>query len=100
MADVHGTSHRQPKVGSPTTQSYTELLGMTLELSGVTWEHEFYVLVTRLGIDKVMVNNKAPLILDSTDFGYTDGLAKLQGLAGLNDITPIVPVTVSLVFER
>lgn len=83
-----------------TGDSYTELLKMSLDLSGVIWEHEVYVLVTRLGENKVVVTNKAPLLLDAADFGYNEGLAALQKLAGLNAITPVVPVTVSLVYER
>ena len=81
-------------------ESYTEQLDISLELSGVTWEQKFYVLVTRLGPNKVVVTNKAPLLLDARDFGFGEGLTTLQGLAGLGSITPVVPVTVSLVFER
>lgn len=95
-ANIDMTPYQTLDVG----ESYTELLDMSLELSGVTWEQEFYVLVTRLGPNKVVVTNKAPLVLDASDFGFTEGLATLQGLAGLDSITPVVPVTVSLVFER
>jgi len=86
--------------GLETGASKTVLLDLTVSMQGVEEYMEFYVLVTRLGPNKVVVNNKAPLILDVTDFGFADGLEKLRELAGLNAITPVVPVTVSLVFER
>jgi len=73
---------------------------MTLDLHGISDAREFYVLVTRLGANKVRVDNKAPLILDAEDFGFEAGLAKLQELAGLNSISPVVSATVSLTFER
>lgn len=81
-------------------ESETVLLDMTIDLHGVKVSQDAYVLATRLGTDKVVVANKAPIILHAEDFGFMDGLAKLQALAGLDAITPVVPVTVSLTFER
>jgi len=80
--------------------SKTVLLDMTLNLHGIEENIDFYVLVTRLGANKVVINNKAPLILDAGEFGFTEGLAKLKELAILDSITPVVSVTVSLVFTR
>jgi len=53
-----------------------------------------------LGANKVRVDNKAPLLIDAEDFGFESGLAKLQELAGLESITPVVSATVALTFER
>jgi len=78
----------------------TVLLDMTLDLHGVSEQFDFYVLVTRLGANKVRVYNKAPLLIDAEDFGFEAGLAKLQELAGLESITPVVSATVALTFER
>jgi len=78
----------------------TVLLDMTLDLHGVSEQFDFYVLITRLGANKVRVDNKAPLILDGEDFGFGEGLAKMQELAGLESITPVVSATVALTFER
>jgi len=78
----------------------TVLLDMTLDLHGVSEQFDFYVLVTRLGPNKVRVDNKAPLLIDAEDFGFGAGLAKLQELAGLESITPMVSATVALTFER
>ena len=78
----------------------TVLLDMTLDLHGISEQFDFYVLVTRLGANKVRVDNKAPLLIDAEDFGFEAGLAKLQELAGLESITPMVSATVALTFER
>lgn len=78
----------------------TVLLDMTLNLHGVSENLDFYVLVTRLGANKVKVDNKAPLLLDAEDFGFGEGLAKLQELAGLDSISPVASATIALTFER
>ena len=80
--------------------SKTVSLNMKIDMHGIVDEREFEVLVTRLGANKVRVDNKAPLILDVADFGFEAGVAKLQELANLESISPIVSATVSLTFER
>jgi len=79
---------------------HTELLALNIDLHGVSDARQFYVMVTRLGANRVLVENKAPLLLEASDFGLAGGVEKLRELAGLESITPVVPVTFSLVFER
>lgn len=81
-------------------ERHTELLDLSIDLHGVSQSYDFYVLVTRLGANKVAVENKAPLLLDARDFGMEAGLFKLQELARLDSITPVVPITMSFVFSR
>ena len=80
--------------------SETVLLNTTIAIAGFETQRDFYVLVTRLGPNKVVVNNKAPLMLEVDEFGMGAGIETLRGLAGLESISPVVPVTISLVFER
>ena len=80
--------------------SKTVSLDMKLDMHGFVDEREFDVLVTRLGVNEVRVDTTAPLILDIEDFGFEAGIAKLQELANLESISPIVSATVSLTFER
>jgi len=75
-------------------------LDMTLELHGVAEQFDVDVTVTRIGANKVRVDTKGPLLIDAEDFGLEAGLAKLQELAGLESITPVVSATVALTFER
>ena len=72
----------------------------TLELHGVSLPVETEVTVTDLNGERVLVETTQPVLLHADDFGLTGGLATLQDLAGLPSITPVVPVTASLVFER
>ena len=78
----------------------TILLAYDLGLHGMNEAMESYVMVTRLGVNKVLVENKAPVIIDAADFDLGAGVEKLRELASLDSITPVVPVTFSLVFER
>ena len=72
----------------------------TLELHGVTSELEFDAFVTRIADNKVTVDTAAPIILDADEFELGAGVEKLRELAGLDVISPIVPVTASIVFAR
>jgi len=56
--------------------------------------------VTRLGPNKVLVSSAAPVYVHADDFGLQSGVDKLQELAKLSSITPVVPVSFSLMFER
>ena len=83
-----------------TGERRTTLLAYNLGLNGMSETKESYVMVTRLGVNKVLVENKAPVIIDAADFGLEGGVEQLRELANLHNITPTVPVTFSLVFER
>lgn len=78
----------------------TKLLAFDLDLHGLNSAKEAYVMVTRIGANKVLVENKAPVLVEASDFELDAGIEKLRELAGLESITPTVPVTFSLVFER
>ena len=54
----------------------------------------------RIEFGHVLVESAAPVLLHIGDFGLTDGLATLQELAGLPSITPVSPVSFSLLFTR
>jgi len=77
----------------------TELAG-TLSLKGVEAPFQTDVTVTRAGADRVIAVSDDPVIMEAGRLELTDGLAQLQELAGLPSITPVVPVTFSLAFER
>ena len=72
----------------------------TLDLRGASTQVETEAEVLRAGPDTVIVSNARPIILDAGALGLTDGLAKLQELAGLPSISAAVPVTFSLTYTR
>lgn len=81
-------------------ESTTTTLKGNLTLKGVEAPFQTDVTVTRAGADSVLAVSDAPVIVSADALELTDGLAQLQELAGLPSITPVVPVTFSLVFER
>jgi len=95
-ADLNLTQFQSLAIGNSKSVS----MPMTMDLHGIIEEREFDVFVTRLGANKVHVANKGVIVIDAEDFGFEAGLAKLQELAKLDSISPVVSVTVSLTFER
>ena len=81
-------------------ESTTMALPATLSVKGVETAVEPEVTVTRAGPDRVSVVTIKPVIVMADALDLTDGLAELQELAGLPSITPAVPVTFSLAFNR
>jgi len=81
-------------------ESKLQPIEATLDLHGVKGPVAAELSVTRIAADKVKVETTAPIIVDAGSFNLTAGVAKLQELAGLPGITPQVPVSFSLVFEK
>lgn len=73
---------------------------LTLALHGLEAEYDAVLFVTRAGADRVVVETAAPVLVDVRDFELGTGLETLRSLANLPAITPVAPVSVSLVFER
>jgi len=58
------------------------------------------VRVIRNGVDSVLVVSSEPALIDAREFGLGAAVEALAGIAGLDGITPVFPVSVYLVFER
>ncbi|MEE4204642.1 MAG: YceI family protein [Erythrobacter sp.] len=84
------------KVGESTVQP----LAATLALKGVETPLETEVRVTRIAEDRVLATSVEPVIVDAGTLELTDKLAQLQEIAGLPSITPAVPVTFTIAFQR
>ena len=95
-ATIDPASFEALKVGESTTTT----LDGTLAIKGVEAPFQADVNVTRTGADSVTAASAKPVIVEAARYELTDGLAELQGLAGLPSITPVVPVTFSLTFTR
>ncbi len=81
-------------------QSVTRPLKATVSIKGASSDVETEVLVTRASADRVTVVPTAPVIITTDMFGLTDELGELRALAQLPSITPAVPVTFTLAFNR
>ena len=84
---------------APGDQTELELDGV-LDLHGVQVPVYAEVLVSDLNGSRVIVTTQGPVMIHAEDFNLQGGLDILQDLAGLPSITPAVPVTATLVFER
>lgn len=61
---------------------------------------EFDVLANMSPMGDVTVSSLSPIIVNASDFGVTEGIAKLQELAGLPAIATAVPVNFSLTLNK
>ncbi len=95
-ADINMTQFNVLGIGNSKSLS----VPLSFDLHGITEQKDVDLLVTRLGANKVRIANKGAILIDAEDFGFEAGLAKLQELAKLNSISPVVSATVSLTFER
>lgn len=81
-------------------ESTIQPVAATLSVKGVETKVDAELEVTRIADDRVLATSTKPVIVYADALELTDGLAQLQELAGLPSITPAVPVTFSLAFER
>ncbi len=83
------------KQGSRTSKTIKLMVG----LHGMVKIIETEVFITRSARKTVIVESRSPILIHAEDFGLLGGITKLQNLAKLSSITPVVPVSFSLVFE-
>uniref|UniRef100_A0A486XHG0 Lipid/polyisoprenoid-binding YceI-like domain-containing protein n=1 Tax=Rheinheimera sp. BAL341 TaxID=1708203 RepID=A0A486XHG0_9GAMM len=58
------------------------------------------VRITRLNDKTLQASTEAPIMLNTNSFKLTAGVAKLQELAGLKRIDPLVPVNFNVLFKQ
>ncbi|KPP94791.1 YceI family protein [Erythrobacter sp. HL-111] len=75
-------------------------LAATLDLKGVEGQIDTQVDVTRTAPDRVTAVSSEPVLVYADAFGLGEGIEQLRELADLPSITPAVPVTFALAFER
>jgi hypothetical protein len=75
-------------------------LDVTVAANGEEADYLTDVAITRLSNDAVTVSTARPLIADVRDLGYDGGIEQLREIAGLDSISPAVPVSFDLMFTR
>jgi len=73
---------------------------VSVSLAGKSSSYDAQFTVTRLGPNEALVESTLPIMVAVEDFDFVADVAELQKLAKLNSITPVVPVSFSLVFKR
>lgn len=81
-------------------ESASAVVDGRLSLNGIEAPFQADVTVTRAGPDRVLAVSDKPVIVEASQFELAERLTQLQELAGLSSITPTVPVTFSLMFQR
>ncbi|MBU2887094.1 YceI family protein [Gilvimarinus agarilyticus] len=82
-------------------QSTPENLDLSIQLTlhGESQTLPAKLTVTKLDAHTLLVATRSPILLNAQQFSLTAGLTKLQELAGLNSISPIVPITGNWTFK-
>jgi hypothetical protein len=73
---------------------------LTLSIAGETASLAAQIRITKLHDSALLATSETPLMLNTNSFKLAAGLAKLQELAGLKHIDPLVPVSFSLRFNQ
>ena len=71
-----------------------------LQLHGTSTSVTVEVSVARLAEDRILVASRKPVIVNAGQVGLLGGVEKLREVAGLPSISPAVPVTFVLAFDR
>ncbi len=73
---------------------------LILELVGEKTEIDVNLVVVRLGENNVMIVPQHVIFVDGDDFELTDAIEILRGLAGLETIATVVPLSFYLTFNK
>jgi len=71
-----------------------------LTVHGVSADLTIPVHVVRASSDAFLVASRKPAIVNAADFGLDKGIEALRAVAGLQGITPAVPVSFSVLFRQ
>ena len=81
-----------------TGASISAELSLELNLHGIMGKVPARVRVTRAQKDTWLVNSIQPLIINAPGYQLVEGIEALRNIAGLQSITPVIPVTFILEF--
>lgn len=73
---------------------------LDLDVHGSQKTEKAQLQVTGLENGGLLVTTTAPIVINAGDYKLLEGVEKLREIAGLDSISPIVPVTVKLVFTQ
>ena len=100
LATVNTKLNMSDFISLPPGASRLALVSLNINLHGIDGKIPASVKVTRSSESVWHVVSIQPLILDASNYKLAVGIESLRTIAGLNDITTVVPVTFSLEFTR
>jgi len=74
-------------------------LSFDVSLHGSSKTYPAKVSIVKLDSGSVQVQSVNPVVVNAADFSLLEGVSKLQALAGLPSISPLVPVSFLLTFN-
>ena len=84
----------------PPGATLAESVPLTLTLLGQTTTLSLELLLVRLSPNRMLVTSRVPALLDAGTLGLGAAVEELRRLAGLPSISPIVPVSLTTIWER
>lgn len=100
QASVSGDVDLARVTGLGVGETYSDTIQLQLSLHGVTQDVSSHVQVTKLKANKVLITSLEPVILNAAHYKLAQGVEALREIAGLPAVSPLVPVTYSLVFQQ
>ena len=73
---------------------------LQIDLHGQVVSKDAVLTVSATGAGGFSATTSQPILLNAAEFNLEDGVAALQSVAGLNAISRVIPVTVSLNFTK
>ena len=83
-----------------TGQSTVQTLPLSVSIVGQTAQVSATVRISRLNNSTLLATTETPIMLNTNSFNLAAGVAKLQELAGLKSISPMLPVSFSVQFKQ
>lgn len=81
-------------------ETYRSPVTFNLSLHGISKEITTDIRVVKLTENKILAFSLKPIIINAGQYNFLEGIEKLREVAVLPSISPIVPVTFSLVFKQ
>lgn len=81
-------------------QTMAVTANVSVELHGEKKTEPAQLQVTALEDNQLLVTTSAPVVVNAGDFKLLEGIGKLREVAGLDSISPLVPVTAKLLFKQ
>ncbi|WP_078084118.1 YceI family protein [Microbulbifer mangrovi] len=73
---------------------------LTVDIHGSQQTEKALLQVTALDDNRLLITSTAPIVINASNYKLLEGIDKLREVAGLDSISPLVPVTVNLIFTK
>ena len=99
LASITANFDLAPLLALDAGAGLTLALPLTITVHGVSVNKTVPVQVLSLSAGSYLVSSIKPLVVHAAEFGLLPGIEALREVAGLQSITPAVPVSFSLAFR-